>query len=62
MIRIIIIWFRAQFLGYPYWRVTYNNVERSTRLLEKHEALVLADIFGGKVWIDYDCCGYNSEN
>lgn len=62
MIRIIIIWFRAQFLGYPYWRVHYDNEPRFTSLLEKHDALALADIFGGEAWIDYDCCGYNSEN
>lgn len=45
---------RAVFLGYHYWRVTYPNKEGTTRLLGYGEAKSLKDVFGGKLWIDYE--------
>ena len=52
------IWFRAIFLNYPYWRVTYSPEDvhcanKKTRLLYYGEAKSLKDVFGGKLWIDY---------
>lgn len=46
------IWFRANFLDYRYWRVTYKD-GKETRLLYYAEAKGLKDVFGGKLWIDY---------
>lgn len=51
-IRKIIIYYRAH-NGYAYWRVTYNDVQKNTRLLKWGEAYPLQQIFGGKLWIDY---------
>jgi hypothetical protein len=50
--RKIKIWIRARFCDWPYWRVTYNNGERTYRL-HYREAKGLRDVFGGKLWIDY---------
>lgn len=47
------IWFRAVFKGYPYWRVIYTNGARSINL-HFGEAYGLAEVFEGKVVIDYD--------
>jgi len=46
------IWFKAVWLDYPYWRVTYKDGKR-TRLLHWIEANGLAETFNGKSWIDY---------
>lgn len=48
----IITWYRAVFLGYPYWRVTYKTGER-TYPLYYGEAKGLKEVFNGKLWIDY---------
>jgi hypothetical protein len=48
----IIIWFRAQFCDYPYWRVTYKDGRKTHRLYWR-EANGLKEVFGGKLWIDY---------
>lgn len=53
MIRILIIWWRANVLDYPYWRVAYKNGEK-TRLLHWREAKGLKDVFNGKLYIDYN--------
>jgi len=47
------IWFRAHFLDYPYWRVDYENGER-TRLLYYREAFGCSKVFNGKLYIDYE--------
>lgn len=47
------IWFRAVFLDYPYWRLTYPD-GGMTRKLTWFEAYSLKQTFGGKLWIDYD--------
>lgn len=46
------VWWRAVFGNYPYWRTYYNNGD-VTRLLYYYEAKNMADVFGGKVRIDY---------
>lgn len=46
------IWFRAHFLDYPYWRVTYKDGKR-THALYWAEANGLKECFNGKIWIDY---------
>ena len=46
------IWFRAVFLDYPFWRVYYKDGKK-TRLLYYREAKGLADVFNGKLKIDY---------
>lgn len=46
------IWYKARFLNYPYWRVTYKNGSR-TRPLLYAAAKGCADTFGGRLWIDY---------
>lgn len=48
-------WWRAHFLDYPYWRVTYPDGTR-TRLFAFREANSLQKVIGGKVWIDYETC------
>jgi len=52
MWRKILIWQRAFWLDYPYWRVTYKDGRR-TQLLYWKEADGLKEVFGGKLWIDY---------
>ena len=52
MFKKIKIWYRAIFLDYPYWRVTYKTGER-TRLLYWREANGLKEVFKGKLRIDY---------
>lgn len=47
------IWWRANFLDYPYWRVLYKNGEL-TRLLHYREAKGCHDVWGGKLFIDYE--------
>ena len=51
--RKIKIFIRAVFKDYWYWRVTYPNGER-TRLLSYGEASSLQNVYGGKLWIDYN--------
>jgi len=46
------IWWRATVLDYPYWRVSYKDGSR-TRLLQHAEAKGCADVYGGKLFIDY---------
>ena len=46
------IYFRATFLDWPYWRVTYKNGEQTQRLFYR-EAKGLSEVFNGKLWIDY---------
>lgn len=46
-------WYRANFQNYPYWRVTYPNGER-TILLYRSKARNLQEVFGGKIWIDFE--------
>jgi hypothetical protein len=41
------IWYRAHFLDYPYWRVTYKD-GKGTWLLYWRETNGLAEVFGGK--------------
>ncbi len=53
MRKIIIIWFRAYFLDYKYWRVTYTDNGETTRLLGYDVAYNLKEIYGGVLWIDY---------
>ncbi|GAB3164608.1 hypothetical protein GCM10027291_06300 [Telluribacter humicola] len=48
-----VMWFEAHFLGYPYYRVTYQD-SRITRLLTYSEAKALTEIFHGKLWLDYN--------
>ncbi len=47
------IWYRANFLDYPYWRVTYYEDMKRTKLLYYGEAQPLSEIFNGRPWIDY---------
>jgi hypothetical protein len=46
-------WLSAYVWDYPYWRVTYQDGKK-TRLLYYLEAKSLADVWNGKLWIDYD--------
>lgn len=46
------IWYRANFTDWPYWRVTYKDGKRTCRL-HYSEAKGLADVFDGKLSIDY---------
>jgi hypothetical protein len=48
----IVIWWKANMLDYPYWRVTYKD-GKQTSLLYWREASNLKDVFNGKLWIDY---------
>jgi hypothetical protein len=48
----IIVWFRATFQDYPFYRVTYKDGKR-THPLYYREAKGLKDVFNGKLWIDY---------
>lgn len=48
----IVIWFRAVFLDYPYWRIHYKDGKKSY-LLYYAEAKSVAETFNGKVKIDY---------
>jgi hypothetical protein len=50
----VVTWWKAVMLDYPYWRVTYNDGNR-TRLLYRREAKGLKEVFNGKLWIDYNC-------
>jgi len=52
MIETFKIWFKATFLDYWYWAVEYRNGKK-TRLLSYTEAKSLKDVFGGKLFIDY---------
>ena len=52
MIKKLIIWYRAMFLDYPYWRIYYPDGERST-LLYYDEAYGVAEVYNGKLRIDY---------
>jgi len=52
MKRIIIIWYRAIFLDYWYWRVEYKDGKK-TRKLSYGEARSLQQCFSGKIYIDY---------
>lgn len=50
----LIIWWRANMrTDYNYWRVRYPD-GRLTRLLCYSEAWNLREIFGGKLFIDYE--------
>ena len=46
------IWWKATWLDYPYWRIIYKDGKR-TRLLYWKEANGLAQVFNGKLIIDY---------
>jgi hypothetical protein len=46
------IWFRVVWSDYPYWRVLYKDGKRTT-LLYWREANGLAQVFNGKLIIDY---------
>jgi hypothetical protein len=46
------MWYRATVSDYPYWRVIYPNGDK-TYLLYYREARGLADVFNGKLIIDY---------
>lgn len=48
------IWYRAVFLDYPYWRVTYADGRRVT-FLPYSEAKRLPHVFNCKLSIDYYC-------
>ncbi|NDU95772.1 hypothetical protein [Spirosoma terrae] len=45
-------WWRANYLNYRLWRVTYPDGNRTT-LLHYREAEGCQGVFGGKIWIDY---------
>lgn len=47
------IWFRAVLLDYWYWRVTYPD-GKQTRKLSYGEAKSLKQVYGGKLWVDYN--------
>ena len=51
-IRRFAIWFQANFSSSKLWRVTYKDGKR-TRLINRHEAWNLKEIYGGQMWIDY---------
>lgn len=59
MWKVVKIWWRANFMDYSYWRVTFPpDIKRSgaqfeTRLLGYDEAWNLKEIYGGDLWIDY---------
>lgn len=57
--RKIKIWFRAVFLRYPYYRVTYKD-GRQTYGLEREEAKGLSECFNGKMWIDYSITRFDN--
>lgn len=46
------IWFRANFLDYRYWRVQYKDGVKTIKL-HYAEAKGLAEVFNGKLYIDY---------
>ena len=46
------IWFRATFLGYPYYRVLYKDGKKTTPLYYG-EAKGLSEVYNGKLIIDY---------
>lgn len=46
-------WLIAQNTDARVWRVTYKD-SRRTYPLSKREAQPLAEIFNGKLWIDYE--------
>lgn len=48
----LLIWYKAVWLDYPYWRVIYKDGQR-TRLLYWREANGLKEVFNGKLIIDY---------
>ncbi len=54
MLAAVVCWWKAQMLDYPYWRVQYKDGTR-TRLLYYPEAKGLADVFNGRLYIDYNC-------
>lgn len=45
-------WFIAQLTNKPVWRATYRD-GRITRLMSYNECKGYTDVYGGKVWIDY---------
>jgi hypothetical protein len=47
------IWWLAWICDYPFFRVTYKDGQR-THVLFQAEASGLKDVFGGKMWIDYE--------
>ena len=47
------VWWMANILNYPFWRVSYRDGKLS-RLLYYKEAKGLTDVFNGILWIDYD--------
>jgi len=54
MRKYIIVWYKAVFMNYPFWRVKYKDTGETTRLLYYGEASGLRDCFGGKLFIDYN--------
>lgn len=55
MLSTVRCWYRANMKYFRYWRVTYENGEK-TRLLHKAEAEELRDFYDGRMWIDYKHC------
>lgn len=49
----LLIWYRAIFQDYWYWRVRYED-GKLTRRLSYGEAKNLQNCFGGKLYIDYN--------
>jgi hypothetical protein len=52
LLRAVVIWWKAEMLDYPYWRVIYKDGKK-TRLLYWREANGLKKVFNGRSWIDY---------
>lgn len=48
------IWYLAHFKNYPFWRVVYAEEGERTRPLTYREAKPLYDIWGKKLFIDYN--------
>lgn len=62
-----LIWWRAVFLDYPYWRVEYeenrpDGTTEQTHLLYYDEAKGLSEVYNGRKYIDYQAVKtYNNE-
>jgi len=52
----VIIWFKAHYQNYPFWRVEYKD-KKKTCLLYHSEAKSLSEVFNGRLYIDYDGAG-----
>ena len=54
----IVVWYKAMFMGYPYWRVIYGEEtgvrEGITEFKSKEKAKLFAKECKGRVIIDYN--------